>query len=286
MKRILFSLIIGFTGRSECLKQLFKSLEEQQLKDFEVILIDQTLGTQLDEVISVYRDCFAIKKINAYPARGVSIARNVGLLHADGEWCAFPDDDCIYPADLLKNIKTWLNQHSDYCGLSCIVTDCNNKFSAGGYMSRRQMDIGKHNVWRTVVSPSLFLKTDVVLGIKGFDERLGIGVLTNFGGGEETDLVMRLVETGGKIFYVPDLTVWHPRYIGNYDNKRILYGWTCGCGCGAVMKIHQWSYLKSFYFASLLFLRAFQQLMLLRLRRAVYHFAMGFGRLYGRVAFK
>ncbi|MDD5728819.1 MAG: glycosyltransferase family A protein [Victivallales bacterium] len=282
---LLISLIIGYVERNTCLRMLLDSLAKQTFKQFEVIIVDQSADNQAKVISQQYRQYYPVSIIHAPPAQGISRARNIGLKKALGYWCAFPDDDCVYPDNLLEKVRNWLSSNPGYCGLSCLVTDCNNHFSAGGYMSRQENDISFSNIWRTVVSPSLFLKTEDVIAVGGFDERLGVGVKSQWCGGEETEMVMKLIEDGCVIRYYPAYKVIHPQYQGKYDLNKMMCGWRCGCGCGAVMKIHQTGFLVSIYYAALQFFRAGQQVCLLRIKRACFHFAMALGRLYGRLTF-
>ena len=72
---------------------LSRALPEQSHKNFEVVIVDQNPEGFLDEVVSKYQTALTIKYVRTDP-RGVSHARNLGMVHAEGDVVAFPDDDC------------------------------------------------------------------------------------------------------------------------------------------------------------------------------------------------
>ena len=274
-----FSLILATTGRAPELSRFLDSLSVQTCRDFELIIIDQNPGKQVDEVLSSYQGKFPIVKL---PGKlGLSKARNLGLQYVHGRIVAFPDDDCWYPADLLAQIDEQFRCHPDWQGISCLVTDENGRFSAGGYMARTQSSISRGNIWRSAVSPGLFLARVLTQTVGGFDPSLGVGAETRWGSAEESDYVLRAIARGLHIEYVPAIRVLHPRYEGPFDRRRIARGYNYGLGMGYVLKKHHYSLLKACYFSLIHLLPAGVALVRGQFGRGAFHLATALGRMRG-----
>ncbi|MCP3967429.1 MAG: glycosyltransferase family 2 protein [Lentisphaerae bacterium] len=274
-----FSLITGTLNRKHKLNIFLTSLAGQHFKNFELILVDQNHDLDVTELVNSYKDIIKIKHIKT-SLKGLSRARNLGFKCAIGAWVAFPDDDCEYPSDTLQKIYDIAITKKDITGISTLVLDRAENFSAGGYMAAKTQLVTRQNVWRTAVSPSLFLKSDMCKKIK-FDERLGVGG-NDFGSGEETDFVLSLIEDYScKILYVPQVIIWHPAFKEAWSYKVQQRGFSYGCGMGAVLKKHHFSLLYVFWFALLQFVRFWQNLCRFNFGKALFHWEMCKGRIAG-----
>ena len=90
------------------------------------------------------------------------------------------------------------------------------------------VEINYKNIFRTVISPSIFIKIksrDDVF----FDENLGVG--RKFGSGEETDMILELLHRGYKGMFLNDYIVYHPNKIEPIEK---IYSY--GLGYGATIK--------------------------------------------------
>lgn len=270
----MLSLIVGTLGREPELRRLLESLREQSYRDFEVLLVDQSGGESIAALLEDFTD-LPIRRVVS--ERGLSRARNLALPLAKGKIVAFPDDDCWYPPHLLAQIEESFQLSPEQDGLSVRVTDEAGRCSAGGYMSPHQAQLQKSNIWRMLVSPSFFLRR-AAIGDLRFDERLGAGSESPLGSGEETDFVLRLLETGAQVAYDGTLTVFHPRFLGPWHPSR---GWLYGCGHGWVLRRHRYGLLRILMAATFQGIRAGQSLFCLRFRKATFHLVQAIGRLYG-----
>lgn len=269
-----FSLILCTVNRTEVVRDYFESLSRQlDAPSFEVILIDQNPDERLMPIVSDFKDRFPIRRYTAKP--GLSRARNLGLSYAEGEIVAFPDDDCIYPELLLKNVSDYLRQEM-VDGISMLVTDKQGRQS-GTVMYRTARRITESNVWRCGVSISIFVKRKAVGNIR-FDEELGVGSGTVYGSGEETDFLLNLIHAGRHLDYCPHLVVNHPVFVGPWTMKR---GYLYGNGMGRVLYKHHYSIFRMLYSAGLQIIRAGAALLMLNLPRMIFHFSMAYGRFSG-----
>jgi glycosyltransferase involved in cell wall biosynthesis len=279
MTNCFFSLITGTIGRKAELIQLMESLKVQTYQDFELILVDQNQAGYIDDIVKKYAADFTI--IHLHSAKGLSKARNLALKHCHGKWCAFPDDDCHYPQDLLANIFNYISNNPTWHGISTMVTDTNGKFSAGGYMAAKNQPITNSNVWRCAVSPSLFLNIETVNAANGFNEQLGVGADSPWGAGEETDLILKILENDCHIEYIADLKVFHPRFSDPWNKEAIKRSFAYGCGMGYVLKKHNYQLKTVFWYASLQLIKGLIYLPTFNLGKVFSHWSMAYGRLYG-----
>lgn len=254
-----FSLITVTMGeRADELARLKASLAAQTYRDFEHIVINHREHPEF---------CLNLSK-----------ARNFGISQASGDVLAFPDDDAWYGEDVLRAAAREL-ENPEVDGVSFRVVDDKGRCSAGGWMSAERETISKATVWHTAVSCSFFVKRSMLDGLR-FDERLGVGSGTRFGSGEETDLLLSLVERGARLRYDGTRRIFHPAVFGNINVGK---GWRYGNGYGAVLRKHHYTVVRLAWAIFVQLARAGQSIAMLRLRKATYHLAMAAGRLAGYV---
>ncbi len=84
------SIIIPVYNRCVLLKRALESVATQTFSDYEVIVVDDG---STDETADMIKTFFPDVRYFKQPNKGVSSARNKGLLEAKGEWLAFLDSD-------------------------------------------------------------------------------------------------------------------------------------------------------------------------------------------------
>jgi glycosyltransferase involved in cell wall biosynthesis len=243
-----FSLIVATYDRTEELSILFRSLAYQEMRDFEVIVADQNsddrvklLLDRFSAEVTVHHesDGSSIRVKHVRCAPGASRARNSGLMHAGGEILAFPDDDCWYHPDTLKNVDQWFRQHQDYGILSVGCRDENGRISSNRWW-QAECDIKWVNIFRTSGGCCFFVRRPTK-GIQVvFDESLGPGAGTRFGCGEDTDFLLTLMSHGIRGRFCSALHVGHPCRDGFVDVQRAE---RYGGGFGRVLRKHSNPYL-------------------------------------------
>ncbi len=110
---ILFSLIVPVYNRRDEVADLLKSLEKQTDRGFEAILVEDG-STQLSLPDGKGPEGLRLKyyiKDN----EGRSIARNHGIVRADGDYFVFVDSDCVLPPDYFRNLRKSLADHPADC---------------------------------------------------------------------------------------------------------------------------------------------------------------------------
>ena len=98
----MISIIIPVYNRAGMLERSVRSVMEQSLSDWELILVDDGSSDGSADICDGF--VAADPRIRAFhkPNGGVSSARNLGLEHIGGDWLTFVDaDDALYP-DAIK----------------------------------------------------------------------------------------------------------------------------------------------------------------------------------------
>lgn len=111
------SVIIPFYNAGKTLRRSLDSLQEQQFRDFEVVLIDDgsTDGSP-DIAESFIRESRLPGRLIHQENKGVSEARNTGIDAAQGTYLAFLDADDILDPRALELAATSISQEVDIIG--------------------------------------------------------------------------------------------------------------------------------------------------------------------------
>lgn len=182
-----FDLVVATVGRTVELERFLASVEGQTHRDFRVLVVDQNADDRLVAVL-------AGRALHLRSAPGLSRARNAALPHLEADAVAFPDDDCVYPTDLLERVAARLGDLDGVTGRE-------------PWWTTDAAVLTRDNLWNRAISFTIFLRRGVVERVGEFDERLGLPSSS----GEEIDYLIRALDTGARIEYDPSLVVDHPR---------------------------------------------------------------------------
>jgi GT2 family glycosyltransferase len=211
-----FDLVVATVDRVEELDRLFTSLDEQTHPHLRVLLADQNDDDRLSPVVAAHPSLH-VERVQA--PRGLSRARNAAMPKLQADAVAFPDDDCVYPPDLLERVARRL---ADLDG----VTGREPWWPTGAAVLTRE------NVWNRAISFTIFLRLAVIERVGKFDEALGLPS----GSGEETDYLIRALDAGANIEYDPTLVVEHPRK----DADLSAVGARDGASLGYILRKHRY----------------------------------------------
>jgi len=222
----MISLIVATLGRSQEVEALLLSLRRQVFRDFEVVLVDQNEGDLLAPIVAGFRDLPALTWLRETRA-GQSRARNTGIARARGDILAFPDDDCLYPPDLLARVAGRFASEPDLDLLSGPAIGPDGRLSSGRW-TRRSGPIRPATVWTSVIAFNMFIRKTALDRSGGFDEELGVGA--RFGSAEETDLAIRVMQRG-RAEYDYELRAVHP-----HKPAMTARAYAYGRGLGRVLR--------------------------------------------------
>ena len=92
--KILFSIVIPVYNSAQYLKQCITSVQNQNFKNFEIILIEDKSTDTSNKICKFFSKKYAnIKLINHKKRYGVSRSRNDGIKKACGKYIIFLDSD-------------------------------------------------------------------------------------------------------------------------------------------------------------------------------------------------
>lgn len=216
------SVIVCTYNRSASLAHTLSCLASQKVPDnfkWELIIVDNNSSDDTRTVVEVAKNSIHIPIIRyEFEAQqGLSHARNHGLSVAKGNIILFTDDDVCPEADWVEKIIKGIEKYGcDACGgYIAPVWEVppppwlTERFY--GFLAIRTEDNGPRQLTLPADAPfgaNMAFKREVFDKIGLFDISRGRkgNILS---GGEEWDLFERLLNSGGKIMYLPDTRVHH-----------------------------------------------------------------------------
>jgi len=109
----LLSIIIPVYNANKLIEETIKCIKNQTYKNFEIIIIDDK---STDNTLSFIEPYLEDKRIILYSQQknsGPSMARNVGIELANGEYIVFLDSDDLWPFNYLQTINDFVSANSD-----------------------------------------------------------------------------------------------------------------------------------------------------------------------------
>jgi len=172
MSKPLVSVIIPTFNRGYCLEESIRSVLQQSFVDFELIVVDDGSTDNTSELVAKFP---AVKLIRLEKNRGVSFARNRGMVEAQGDCIAFLDSDDLWEKDKLASQVKWIERdfHAVYTdeiwirnGVRVNPMNKHRKYSG---------DIFRYCLPLCIVSPSsVLLRAEVLREVGGFDESMPV----------------------------------------------------------------------------------------------------------------
>jgi glycosyltransferase involved in cell wall biosynthesis len=189
----LFSVVVPTYERHHQLGDLLSCLQAQIERDFEVVLIDQSVNRWegADEAYG-----FPLTYYHS-PVKGAVRARNTGAMLAQGEIIAFVDDDCLPKDDWLLNARAYFTD-SDIVGVEGLIES--NHLNDPDW--RPVTNIGFEGIG--FMTANLFVRSSVFQFLGGFDLQFDRPHFR-----EDTDFGWRMLDIGG-VPYASDVGVFHP----------------------------------------------------------------------------
>jgi glycosyltransferase involved in cell wall biosynthesis len=231
MRAIHYSFITATIGDENKLNVLLKSLTSQSYNNYEIIVVDQNEHELVSQLCSNYKN---IKYIFS-SSKGLSLARNLGIRSAKGEYLIFPDDDAILPHNFLENANNVIQECSGMFIFSGIVLSLEQNKPFSRYMDFVSEEITYGN-YSKFMSTTMVIHHQVFDKLNGFDEEMGVGA--RWGGSEETELLLRAFGAGYRAYYTKSLIAYHPEL--NFSKLTWLQamhkGYSYGLGRGALFR--------------------------------------------------
>ena len=224
-----YSIIVPVYNRPDEVDELLQSLCQQEVKDFEVIIVEDGSSVPCDDVCRKYKEQLDLKyfmKRNSGPGQ----SRNYGAERASGEWLIVLDSDVVLPPGYLKAVNSQLSARpngtlSERSGERTLNSQLYPDAFGGPDASHPSFTPVQKAISYSMTS---FFTTGGIRGGKkkgALDKfyprsyNMGIRreVYQELGGfskmrfGEDIDFSYRIVEAGYKTALLPDAWVWHKR---------------------------------------------------------------------------
>ena len=237
-----YSIIVPVYNRPDEVDELLQSLTEQELKDFEVVIVEDGSQKPCKDVCDKFANILDLHyyvKENGGPGQ----ARNYGAERARGEWLIILDSDVVLPKGYLQAVENGLS-------VECRVESV--EFAAAKNKAEASSDDSNHNSTLYTLHSTLaafggpdashpsftpvqkaisysmtsFFTTGGIRGGKkkldkfyprSFNMGIRRDVYLKLGGfskmrfGEDIDFSYRIVEAGYNPQLFPDAWVWHKR---------------------------------------------------------------------------
>jgi glycosyltransferase involved in cell wall biosynthesis len=272
-----FSLIVATLGRTTELSALLESLDRQTHRDFEIIVVDQNADNRLLGILRPFESRLEIHRVTSAP--GLSGARNIGLQTITGDAVCFPDDDCWYSEDVLARVNQSFVAHPSWSGVIGDSVDTAGRPTLP--WRDREGKLTLPMCWRRAISYALFLRTSIIGEIGGFDESLGLGAGTRWGSGEDNDLILRTLKSGGHVHYDPAVRIFHPRLFPVFDKAGFAKRYSYALGDGKLLQKHPMPLWWDLLFFSVPIGRAFLAAVRMNWKEVYFHWLTFKGRLKG-----
>jgi len=192
------------------------------------------------------------------PGRGSSRARNAGVDRARGAIVLFTDDDCEVP-------PKWIDAHLDALHDPDIVASFGRVLGLSRLGDESDDPVARRAVHRRGTPPwfighssNMAVRAGAFHAVGGFDERLGAGA-SRAGGGEDADLIVRLLRVGPVVSGTGD-PVRHMEWRSDADHRTTLlaYQHAAGAWIGKMFREHPrdaWPHLKDRIYATRIYAR-------------------------------
>jgi glycosyltransferase involved in cell wall biosynthesis len=205
------STVVCTRNRPRPLAEIVTSLLRGEGADLELIVIDQSDGTETEAVLAPLR---SDPRLHYYRSvsRGKGAALNEGLAIARGSIVVCTDDDCQPPPGWVAAMNRTLQSQPRAVVLFCRVDPVPHDRSAG-YVPAYELAASRS--LRSVrdicgglgIGAGMAVRREFIVGMGGVDESFGPGA--RFPSADEWDIVIRALLTGHEVHETAELSLVH-----------------------------------------------------------------------------
>ncbi len=115
------TVVVPTYNRADSLIRMLKSLREQKLKQFKVIIIDDNSTDNTLEAIRENKGSLNIKVLHNEKNMGAGYSRNKGIKESKSKYIAFIDDDCTADPEWISDFYSFMESNPDVDGAGGMV---------------------------------------------------------------------------------------------------------------------------------------------------------------------
>jgi len=228
------AVAISTRDRPASLRRCLQSLAAGRLKPSEVVVADQSEGSETRDLLTHSREVgLPLRYLRARPG-GLAAAQNDAIRATTAPVVAVLDDDCLADSKWLGSIATAF-AGSDVGFLSGPVIplppDGSATHAVASRVSRERRVLDDRTLpWDAGSGNNFALRRAWFERIGGCDERLGPGAPAK--GALDMDLFRRVLRAGAVGLYEPEAVVFHERTTtAGRLARRVPYGYGMGACC-------------------------------------------------------
>lgn len=204
-----YSIVVPVYNRPDEVEELLESLTRQELKNFDVVIVEDGSSIPCKEICNKYSGQLEIHYYDK-PNEGPGQSRNYGVDRARGEYVIILDSDVVLPEGYLKSIDKELadnpcdafggpdRAHPSFTKIQKAISYSMTSFFTTGGIRGGKKKLDKFYPR----SFNMGLRHDVYDKLGGF---------SNMRFGEDIDFSIRVIKGGYKCRLFPESWVWHKR---------------------------------------------------------------------------
>ena len=204
------SIIIPIYNSEKYLKKTLESIQKQDFTDYECLLINDGSTDSSEKICNSFILKDSRFRIINTANKGVSSARNTGIINATGDYLTFVDSDDFIENNTYSEIFSYIdNEKLDICCFNFFYID-NNGNKTSGKFSIEKIDtcfikyrVYMNSVWNKVFKRELFTNNNLL-----FDSEIS--------NSEDLLLVFKLIHKAKKIKYITE-----PFYNYSYNSLSL-----------------------------------------------------------------
>jgi succinoglycan biosynthesis protein ExoM len=205
------SVCIATYRRPDRLRALLADLDGQHLLPFEIVVVDNDPEASAREIVAERRALGARCPVHydVQPEKNISLTRNRTVAVASGDWLAFIDDDERAPPPWLRQLADAAGRHAADGALGPVLPVVPATAPAwirrGSFYSWARMPTGTVVPANRLRFGNVLLRARLLAPYRApFDPAYGLT------GGEDGDLLARLVNAGSRIVWCDEAAVTEP----------------------------------------------------------------------------
>jgi GT2 family glycosyltransferase len=221
------SIVVCTRDRPDVLQECLRELVLVKYAPLEILVVDNAPTRDITKkVVSELANEDPRIRYTCEPQPGLSRARNHGMAVAKFDLVAFTDDDVLVDAGWPAALAAGFAADPEAACMTGLVAsrtlDTNaefyfdSRYSWGESVAPRRYDMGAHRDSSAIYpfSAGIFgtganfaVRRSEIDQLGGFDPLLGAGSPGR--GGEDLDIFVRVILSGGRLCYLPAALVWH-----------------------------------------------------------------------------